>query len=707
MMQFGGTTRDPTGGSIARQLARLPARAVNGLSVGLGVGGIIAVVAGLGGLHAALLASSGAVFGSIADMPTTPSRVWKRVLACAATGCGVALLVALLRPYPMALGVAIALIAFCSAMALSWGTRAGPLSFVGILALVFTMAGPVAAHPALVLLPIGWNLLGAGLYLGWSVLSSVALQRLYRKLAVAAVVESTADLIRARAQLIRGAAAGADDDARQLQRSIRDDAELADRLQAARDLLFVAPDTEANRRLIALLLRLIDLRDLLLASRLDLDVLGTDRFARRVRARLALGLRRMASALDQVREALRSGVAPRNWSSSSAHARLDAVLRSDAAVDPRSRAVPMLATRLRQMADEIARMHGLVGQAPGTIPLPRSELSYFVSPDRMSFAAWRPHFTLRSPVLRHALRASLATVAAYAIGRSLPWASHPHWLVLSVAVVLRGNLEQTLSRRNARVTGTALGCVLVLLLSHLHEVPLLAGLFVLAVAAAHTFALSRYLLTSVAASVMALLQPHLLDPYASLAVGERLADTVIGAALAWGFSYVLPAWERRTLPRTVIRVLAALDAHAREVLQWPTGGPQDVAQRRARRDVYDALGALAGAAQRTSVEPRRVRLPLRQLSNLLTEGYRILGHLALVKSLLARRAAELDRPRVEAILQAAARAVHQELSADVGAAGPAPGDPDALPPGQDDGPELPREPSAADALPWLSRRLEL
>ena len=47
------------------------------------------------------------------------------------------------------------------------------------------------------------------------------------------------------------------------------------------------------------------------------------------------------------------------------------------------------------------------------------------------------------------------------IGLALPWGSHPYWLVLSVAVVLRGNLGDTLARRNARVLGTMLGCLVV------------------------------------------------------------------------------------------------------------------------------------------------------------------------------------------------------------------------------------------------------
>ena len=48
----------------------------------------------------------------------------------------------------------------------------------------------------------------------------------------------------------------------------------------------------------------------------------------------------------------------------------------------------------------------------------------------------------------------------YVIATLLPWGSHDYWVLLTIVVVLRGSLAQTLERRNARVGGTLLGCVL-------------------------------------------------------------------------------------------------------------------------------------------------------------------------------------------------------------------------------------------------------
>src|SRR5690606_8568671 len=153
-----------------------------------------------------------------------------------------------------------------------------------------------------------WNAVGALAYLAWSIAACAALQRRYRSLAVAAALEVTARLLRSRADALERPA-GADADVQALRTWIDDEAQLAERLQAARDLLFAAPDTARVRRETAILLHAIDLRDILAASRLDIDLLGDDGPGRAVRQALASGLRRIGAALELADEAMRRGTA--------------------------------------------------------------------------------------------------------------------------------------------------------------------------------------------------------------------------------------------------------------------------------------------------------------------------------------------------------------------------------------------------------------
>ncbi len=705
----------------SRWTSRLPAAVINGIGVALGIGLVQAVVGSLGGIGAALVASGGAVFASLADVPLAPHRTWRRVLTAALIGCATSILVTALREHTVVLGLATALIAFVSAFALAWGLRAGPISFVAVLAIVFTMAGPPLPGLAPQLAHAGWTLLGAALYIGWAIVVSWLLQPRYRSLALGSALAAAAQLMRSRAALLdpnpnSNADAGPQSRhaASPLQAWIGCEAALSDRLQVARDLLFAAPESMLARRQTRMLLLTISLRDSLLASELDLDLLSHDGHDGDVRRALGANLRDIAAALDSLRDSLRdrlgdsSRMARPLPTASAQAAPLDA-LASTAPVDPaRARLIAALLDRARHMRDDLTQMQALAGGTDAHLPLQRSELAMFVSVEGWPLAALKPHFTWHSAVLRHALRVGVALGCAYFIAEALPWASHPAWLVLSVGVVLRGNLEQTLSRRNARVAGTAIGCGLVLALSHLGAAWLSSGVFLIAVGVAHSFIATRYLVTAAAATVMALLQAHLAHPIGGLAVNERLADTVLGAGLAWAFSYLLPSWEQRSMARIAGRITQSLAALAREALRWPEAGSSDLQLRLARREAYDALDAIAAAAQRTSVEPERVRVPLYALASLLGRSHALLAHLAAIRLLIERRADKLDRAEAEPALVAASDALMQWLSPQAAAAG------DVAAAFQVDlhaAASWPSHTEGAEAtaalMPWLYRRLAL
>jgi uncharacterized membrane protein YccC len=197
---------------------------------------------------------------------------------------------------------------------------------------------------------------------------------------------------------------------------------------------------------------------------------------------------------------------------------------------------------------------------------------------------------------------------------------------------------------------------------------------------------------------MALLQAHLVDPGAGLPIAERAADTLLGALLAWGFSYILPSWERRHLPQVLASTLEALLRYG--LLTLKAGGESfPVAQRLARRHAYDALSQLGGLLQRTAAEPRGVRVSDVELAALLDHGQRYMAHLSMVHVTLTRRSSELP-PTVAAQL----RGTCGQLGARLGNACGAP----PVPPDIDAGPDMLPAQSPNTALhPWLERRLHL
>ncbi|HSI58244.1 MAG TPA: FUSC family protein [Ideonella sp.] len=698
-------------------LHRLPAPLLNGLTVALGVALIQGVVSLLFGPAAGIVVASGAVCTSLPDVPNPPQRTARRMLPAAVVVGVVSLAVGVCHPHPLALGLLITLIAFLTLLCMAWGPRAGPLSFCGTLAMVFAMAFPAPDSWAALFSHTGWVLLGTVSYAGWAVFTSRRLQGQYRRLALAEAMDATVRRLRSRATLIASLAPVPEDTVRA---SIRDDAALAESLQAARDQLFAAPDGAATRYRNALLLHLIELRDLLLASRLDLPLLGSDAAGNAWRETIAHTLQRMADTLAVIADTVRTGGTVPHGLEVPTHAELAdrAAAVPVAPDDPRSRLMATLLGRLGHMIDDVAALCTLLAKPPSPADELRSTLTHaqlqlFVSPEGWPLAAVKAHLSLRSPVFRHAVRGALALGSAYALALALPWAAHPHWLVLSVAVVLRGNLEQTLARRNDRLLGTVLGSLLLLALA---QVPqslqphlLLSGVFVAAIGIAHAYVNQRYLVAATAATVMALLQPHLAVPGSGYAIGERLADTAIGALLAWAFCFVLPSWERRQWAELAARLGQALGRHAQQVMAWAPPPSQALAQRLSRQQAHQALAALAAAAQRSSAEPRRVRLPEKEVDALLTHGYRLLALLSMIQQTLARRRDTLDPAAAQAAFGEARQALQQALPANpAGKPGSPPADTaqPASPPADPlaDWPDLPLH--EAPTL-WMQRRLRM
>lgn len=683
---------------------RLSAAQLSGITVALGVALIQILVASLFGLPLALAATSGAVCTGLPDVPNPPHRVLGRVLPAALIVTVVTLMVGLCRDTPWAMVLLIASVAFVTLMPMAWGPRAGPLSFTGVLALVFAMAwkAPASAHEAVV--HAGWVALGAAFYVVWARTMAWWMRRRYRELALARAMRACAQRLRSRAARVAGEIASQDDTIRA---SIADDSIFAEALQAARDQVFAARSSPASRRQIAMVLGLIELRDLLLASRLDLHLLGDDAAARHWRAGLAVTLRQLAQTLNALAAAVDQALPAPLVSAQALRHKMEERLAGGPADenDQRLHLVHALQVRLGHMLDDVAGMAERLSGPDREVPWSYEQLQLFVSPEGWPLAALKPHLSLQSSVMRHALRGALAMSLAYALGLALPWAAHPHWLVLSVAVVLRGNLEQTLSRRNDRIIGTVIGCLLAVALAHLEawlHMPLLLELvFLAAVGTSHAYVNQRYRVAATAATLMALMQPLLLSPHAGPAAAERLADTVIGALLAWAFCFVLPSWERNSQLRLCRQLAQALSRHAGNVLCWAPSHEQQLAQRLSRQQAYTALMAMAAAAQRTRVEPRQVQVPEQELEAVLTHGYRFMALLGALQQMLSRRqdhlTAEQARPALDAARQHCTQVLTQRRSEWVQGS-----DPDEAAALMADWPD---HDSNADVTPWLLRRL--
>ncbi len=688
---------------------------VNGISAALGLLLISGGVRLFSGAFAASVASVGVIVCIPPDQAAPRRGKFWHLLPAALFGLPLFLGVQAIHSDPVALGLLLVPATFIAFLAGAWGKRGLPIAVSIMFAMILSMAVPQRAGIATQVSTGMHFALGAGLYLIWSTLANAALNARYRTLLLADTLLSLVALVRTQASQFVPANEEPGERAPLIGQLLRQQAALADQLQAARDILLESPRTARRLQLAGMLLLVLEMRDHLLACELDLDTLKAHPGHAPALAALRDLLVELAGELERLADALLLRRRPQPFEDRRPLLAIrpsgeETPSAGDSDSEPSSAALTRsLTNRVLHINDETARLVALArAEAEPDLAVVRTAWQMFVSPTTWSWQPFAAVWRWDAPPLRHAIRAALAIGSAYALAFALPWGAHDYWILLTIVVVLRGSLAQTLERRNSRVAGTLLGCLLAAALLWGHVPPWMLLLTVtLAQGVAHAFAIKKYLVTAVAATVLGLLQAHLLNAGTSPAfdVVERMADTLIGVAIAWVFSFVLPSWERSQIPGLVARTLSAQARHARVALGLgqlkAVDNEPELAWRLERREAYDSLSALVQATQRSLSEPRAVRPPLAPLGRLLAHSYQLLAQLTAVKTMLLLRRGQLDPEHIREPLLHAAKTIAATLVA-------TPGAPAAARPSEMawQSPTWP-EPVPDDLTPWALRRLDL
>jgi len=634
---------------------------LNGLSVALGVIAVTVVASAVFGFAAGQPATLGAISASISDFPA-PWRVKARTLL---TGFGLAVastaLTLLASPSPTALVVAIGVIAFVAGMVTGYGRWALALSAQMLVPMVFVLGLPPAglAHAFQdELLLVG----GGGAYVILALIATQLVSRNDRRMMASESIREHAAYLRAVARFTDPSA----DLSEVYGAAIRQQAALADQLQAARALLLDRPRATPERvRLAATIGVLLDSFDAVVAAQCDLPALRDWPAAKTLARRIGVALRAAALDLQHLSLELLTSAKPRL---PPGHALATDAMRREAArlaasdeLSPEQRAtVEATVARLLDARRHIERLeHAITDDDAAAAAIGEVDLSAFAPRRNYDPRQLAEQLRPGSPVLRFAVRLTAAMVAGALIAQTFGGAGHGNWVLLTIAVIMRASYGWTRQRRDDRIVGTLVGCVVASLGVAYLPVGALVLVQGLALALTHGFVRSNYRLASVGASVMALVSLHLVNPAEAAPAVARLADTLIGAALAHLFSHLWPRWEFTEAPRHATRLLKQIDAFA-DVALRPDAVGQDY--RLQRKALIEAIAALSDSAARMGGEPEAAQRGLEELAAMLIAAHRVIAQLSAAR--LALRAADpaaADQARVEAA--AARRWLSGELAA--------------------------------------------
>ena len=624
---------------------------INGASVGLGVVAVALVSSAIFGFAAGQPATLGAISASISDLPAP----WREKAKTLGFGFALALLstvaIQLALPWPVAALVMIGLISFVGGLVTGLGRWAVAVGMQAVIPMVFILGFPRETFPAAVRIEL--LLAGGGVaYIAFALLATVFTDASARRLV-------TSESIREFSMYMRAVAGVFDPDqelAAAYGATIRQQSMLSEQLQSARSVLLERPGEKGERmRLAASIGILLDALDALVAAQCDVDLIRQTPEAATVLARIGDALRVGSFDLEHLSlELLTTGrpILPPDHQIAIDALKREAARAEAEAMAPKARAALVATTwRLVLSLSHIRRLErALSDDETARASIGDVNLAAFIPKRRYAPRALAPHLSLESPVLRFSVRLALAMMAGAVVAQSLGDERHGNWVLLTIAVVMRAGYGLTKQRRDDRVIGTLIGCVVAAGSVAYLPAGALVAVQGLAVAVTHSFARLNYRVASSGASVTALVSLHLVQPWVSAPILVRLADTLIGAAIAHLFNYLWPRWESSEAPRLASRLQAQLAAFAAAALRADVS---DHDYRLARKNVIEAIAALSDSAGRMSSEPMAARKGLDEMANLLIAAYSLVAELSAARLAVQTGAPPLNpaiRERVQGLL---------------------------------------------------------
>jgi uncharacterized membrane protein YccC len=631
----------------------------NGLSVAVGVGLTGLCVGAALGFPAAVAAATGALCVSLPDR-NDPLRL-KAWLIGFGFLCTVffTALSSFTRFSTPAFIAATAFTGVACGLISAYGRWSLSVAMCCVLAFVFAMGQPLVnmsdAADHLML-----TTCGALFYAVYALTTGWLFDDRGRRLLLSEAMQAFAAYLRAKAAVYNP------DTVRPFRGLIDAHATLADRLQVARDNLFARRKHRIQLKRIDTLIALLDAFETVLSSDADMEIVRTAQQNnpgwRELMWRLNQFVHEMAAEVERLTLALR----PRHGHAvARPHAeearQLLAALEEARETAPSDPALPALTSTINKLvlADSyIATLAVALDDATPASELAASlDLDLFRARAPRGIGVLLRQFRWDAPALRYAVRLSLAMTTGLGLTLIFPRFAHANWILLTIGLILRANYSVTRQRRWDRVTGTLIGCALAVFFLNTMPTPVLLLLIVLAVGTSHAYGLVAYRITAIGASISSLLLLHFVDPLVHPQFFERIVDTLIGAGLSWGFSYMLPNWERHDLPRTVTDLLNADASFAEAAL---TRAAPTQRYRLARKKALDAVAQLSGAIRRLADEPNANRRALASLGELLAANYLLASDLSSMPVLVKLRAKDLDPPGADAAI-AATRARVVEL----------------------------------------------
>jgi uncharacterized membrane protein YccC len=639
-----------------------------GLRVATGVLGLTYLTLQLADIATAMTVCIGALCTSLMDMPSPLRHKFNEMMAAALLCTAVTLLISLCgqMPGPLQL-MLVATVTFMASMLVVYGKKSMPLQLAALFAMTISIEHDMTVRLAFINGAL--FLAGALFYVAYAMLIAWFLRHRIKQQVLAEALFELARYVTIKADFY---------DMhhnlnQQFNALVRHQSLLADRQQASRDLILSGHGDLTDAIVVQVHVCMLDLYELILSTHTDYAPLRThlaDTDALRALHGIACKAAREIEAVAYAVTRKRASHASISYAPELAviDAELQALRQRASAEAPVHEALTVLRAQRDKLQAIIAMIKQLHRASSSRVPQTRSDwkgadMTPLLSSQHYSPDLMLSNMHLQSPIFRFALRLALAVSAGLLIGQNLPYAAYSYWIVLTIVFILRPSYSVTKQRRRDRVAGTVIGCLLTALtLYFIQSETLILVILFLAMVAAPTFIQLRYRYSSVAVSMLILLQLHLTAPGDTNLISERLIDTAVGALLAGAFSFVLATWEYKSFAHLTRQVLQANIGYMEASFRLLQGHcKDDLRYRVERKRLMDSLAALSGALMRMLDEPPGKQRAVEDVSLFIIHNYLLVAHVAALRSLLEHPSDALMAHSVHAAVQALLEQAQQRI----------------------------------------------
>ncbi|RYY38956.1 MAG: hypothetical protein EOO08_12820 [Chitinophagaceae bacterium] len=620
----------------------------------------------LGAIELGMTLSLGALCVSLTDAPGPITNKRNGMLFAALALFLISSLTTLARIHPWGMALELAAVAFFFSMFNAYGPRAAGVGNAAILIMVLTMDKETPLSEALLhsaqITAGGLWYFCLSLFFSW-ISPYRAAQRV-----LGDCLREMARYLHTKARFY-DPATSLDDDYRSM---VQQQVLVHEKQDAVREILFktrqiVQETTLPGRRLVWMFVEAVDLFEEMTHIYYDYASLR-ERFAstgilEKISAQIAV----LATELDTLGAAVQMNRPYRNPlpiedNLTRLKEELDALPRLPSESHLVLRKILVNLRRLVQRMRQMERFfEGTAGESSA-----RLDHGRFVNHQPLDARIFADNLTLESGVFRHSLRVAIACLAGYGMTLLIGYGQHSYWVLLTIAFILKPAFSLTRERNIQRIIGTVVGGLIgvaVLLLVPAGKVQF--AIMVLCMLGTYSFMRINYLVMVLFTTPFVILLFSFLGmPFREVAM-ERLFDTVLGCALAFGCSVLLfPSWEARQLSGHLQGLLAADRNYLSLLCDALAGKPvPPLPYKLARKEIYVQTANLSAAFQRMLNEPRNLQRSAQQLQQFIVLQHILFSNIASALAELRNREPQVQPAALrQAIDKAQAALVRASVS---------------------------------------------